>query len=73
MPSAYSLERFIRAMQPWPGAWTTIRIKNNELRIKILKAHIDTKDAIRKTQYERSNNTSPVSRIPYLVMDEVQL
>ncbi|OGM18002.1 hypothetical protein A2685_00885 [Candidatus Woesebacteria bacterium RIFCSPHIGHO2_01_FULL_37_10] len=77
VPSAYSLEGFIRAMQPWPVAWTHINLgKGQELkgkRLKILKAHIDTKDAIRKTQYERSNNTSPVSRIPYLVMDEVQL
>ena len=48
VPSAYSFERFVRAMQPWPGAWTTIRIKNQELRIKILKAHLDTKD---KTPY----------------------
>lgn len=39
-------ERFIRAMYPWPGAWTEIDIDNKELgiskkRLKILKAHLE--------------------------------
>ena len=35
-------ERFIRAMQPWPGAWTKIKILDTKiLRLKIYKAHID--------------------------------
>jgi methionyl-tRNA formyltransferase len=42
-------ERFIRAMQPWPGAWTRVNLQitkstNNESqikRLKILKAHLE--------------------------------
>lgn len=36
-PADY-IERVVRAYHPWPGAWTTARIKNHELRIKILKS-----------------------------------
>ncbi|MFH0864300.1 MAG: methionyl-tRNA formyltransferase [Candidatus Gottesmanbacteria bacterium] len=46
------IERFIRAMDPWPGAWTEIELRiknkqsfssNSELRkrLKILKAHLE--------------------------------
>lgn len=31
-------ERFIRAMAPWPGAWTKLE---NQKRLKLLKAHIE--------------------------------
>jgi len=31
-------ERFIRAMQTWPGAWTHL---SNEKRLKLLKAHLE--------------------------------
>lgn len=34
-------ERFIRAMSPWPGAWSKVRIMNKDLRIKILSAHLE--------------------------------
>lgn len=39
-------ERFIRAMRPWPGAWTLIKLKvgGEKLvtkRLKLLKAHLD--------------------------------
>jgi methionyl-tRNA formyltransferase len=38
-------ERFIRAMQPWPGAWTQVQftINNSQFtkRLKIYKAHTD--------------------------------
>jgi methionyl-tRNA formyltransferase len=33
-----STERFIRAMFPWPGAWTLLP---NEKRLKLLKSHLD--------------------------------
>jgi len=39
------VERFIRAMQPWPGAWTLIKLTiNNEQftkRLKLLKSHLE--------------------------------
>lgn len=37
------VERFIRAMHPWPGAWSWVKAKNEKLRLKLLKAHFDTK------------------------------
>jgi methionyl-tRNA formyltransferase len=41
---AVEAERFFRAMQPWPGAWTFVRISptdTKDRRLKILKAHIE--------------------------------
>jgi methionyl-tRNA formyltransferase len=42
-----AVERFIRALSPWPGAWTTIAIKDQKInsknthqRLKILSAHV---------------------------------
>ena len=32
-------ERFIRAMQPWPLAWTTVRISPTDRKIRRLKIH----------------------------------
>lgn len=45
-PDAQHLERFIRAMSPWPGAWTEVKLgtRHEELgtrRLKILKAHVE--------------------------------
>lgn len=40
--SPTTIHRFIRAMKPWPVAWSKINISNQKLRIKILKAHIET-------------------------------
>ncbi|NOY15241.1 MAG: methionyl-tRNA formyltransferase [bacterium] len=36
------LDCFIRAMTPWPGAWTFIKLNNIKKRLKILKAHLDS-------------------------------
>lgn len=62
-PADYN-ERFIRAMYPWPVAWTEIKVKRNTQyvirRLKILKAHIKRK-------------SSHVSRLTSLVLDQVQL
>jgi methionyl-tRNA formyltransferase len=41
-----NIERFTRAMQPWPTAWTTITINNQEMRLKILKAHIENEKLV---------------------------
>lgn len=43
IPTPEILERFIRAMHPWPIAWSTIRIAGGKdtKRLKILKAHIE--------------------------------
>ncbi|HJY98183.1 MAG TPA: methionyl-tRNA formyltransferase [Patescibacteria group bacterium] len=36
-------ERFVRAMGPWPGAWTWVKLsaKDEPKRLKILKAHLE--------------------------------
>jgi len=51
-PSPQALERFIRAMQPWPIAWTQVVFPNghkaaqNQKRLKILKAHLEDKKLV---------------------------
>ncbi|MBA3724672.1 MAG: methionyl-tRNA formyltransferase [Candidatus Levybacteria bacterium] len=35
-PPPDHIERMTRAYYPWPNAWTTVRMKNKELRIKLL-------------------------------------
>jgi methionyl-tRNA formyltransferase len=37
--SAKYIERFIRGMQPWPGAFSQLKMKNEKLRIKFLKSN----------------------------------
>lgn len=40
--SAESLDCFIRAVTPWPGAYTILKMKNQiSKRLKILKAHVE--------------------------------
>lgn len=34
-------EQFIRAMSPWPGAWTYVMANELKKRLKILKAHLE--------------------------------
>ncbi|MEA3449365.1 MAG: methionyl-tRNA formyltransferase [Patescibacteria group bacterium] len=42
--SAKYIERFIRGMQPWPGAFGQLKIKNEELRIKIIWTSFEVLD-----------------------------
>ena len=54
-----NLERFIRAMQPWPVAWTKININGKEKRLKILNAHlVNKKLVIDNIQIEGKNPVS---------------
>ncbi len=45
-PTAGNLSNFIRAMDPWPIAWSNIKIKSQVLRIKLLKTHTEDKQLI---------------------------
>ncbi len=55
-PSAQTLDRFIRAITPWPGAYTTVRIKEEQKRMKILKAHCEENTlVIEEVQIEGKN------------------
>lgn len=60
-----TVHRFIRAMHPWPVAWSRIRIsgKQDTRRLKILKAHLEVQNDERRTKNKK----------PYLVLDKVQL
>lgn len=40
-PSPTSLEKFIRALDPWPLAWTYLKMGSNQKRLKILKGHLE--------------------------------
>lgn len=54
-------ERFIRAMNPWPGVWTYIKLspKESQKRLKILEAHIEEgKIILDKVQLEGKNEVS---------------
>lgn len=61
-PTSYNLMNFIRAMSPWPGAWTTVTLSDNQdpKRLKILKSHLEV-------------NQPPNTTNQRLVLDEVQL
>lgn len=48
-------ERFIRAMLPWPTAWTYLP---NQKRLKILKAHLDEKDQLVLDEVQMEGKTS---------------
>lgn len=60
--SPEEVERFIRAMQPWPGAWTLVRLNPEDpakRRLKLLKSHIDNgKLVIDEVQLEGKNPVS---------------
>jgi methionyl-tRNA formyltransferase len=58
VPSANSLYNFIRAMQPWPIAWTNVRL-NQEKRLKLLNSHLDEQKLILdEVQLEGKNPVS---------------
>lgn len=40
------LERFIRAMLPWPTAWTNIEINGEQKRLKILNSHLENNNLL---------------------------
>ena len=48
LPTPTSLERFIRAMQPWPISWTNVMLssKKNPKRLKILNAHLESEKLV---------------------------
>ncbi len=74
-PSASSLLNFIRAMYPWPGAWTYVQLtkkqkdKNIEKQLKIIKAHLE----LQTKQPENKKSKTPQPSGYCLVPDLVQL
>lgn len=54
------IERKIRAMDPWPGAWTYVIISGSKKRLKLLKGHLDEKNnlIVDEVQLEGKNPVS---------------
>ena len=58
-PSSYTLDCFIRAMDPWPQAWTNITIGKETRRLKIIKSHLEEeKLVLDEVQLEGKNPVS---------------
>lgn len=62
-PNAALIDRFIRALTPWPGAWTEITLGTgwnfSQKRLKILKSHLeDDKLVLDEVQLEGKNPIS---------------
>lgn len=69
-PAPEAVERFIRAMQPWPVAWTTINVGEGVTkRLIIHKSHLEP---IIGHQTPTTKHNSPNTNHK-LVLDEVQL
>ena len=44
-----NIERFIRAMSPWPGAWTLVKLNSGDAtikRLKLLGSHIENEKLV---------------------------
>ena len=41
-PTPITIHNFIRALDPWPLAWTEIKISGTSKRLKIIKAHLES-------------------------------
>ena len=58
-PNPENIERFIRAMDPWPIAWTTIEVNGEDRRLKLLKSHLEGgKLVLDEVQLEGKNKVS---------------
>ena len=58
-PTAKNIERFIRAMHPWPEAWTCINISGKKLRLKLINAKSENNKLIlENVQLEGKNPVS---------------
>ncbi|MBI4033106.1 MAG: methionyl-tRNA formyltransferase [Candidatus Blackburnbacteria bacterium] len=63
VPDSSFLERFIRALDPWPGGWTNIKLTSYQVsklaRLKLLKAHVEgEKLVLDQVQLEGKNPVS---------------
>ncbi|MBI5614464.1 methionyl-tRNA formyltransferase [Candidatus Gottesmanbacteria bacterium] len=67
------IQRAFRAFSPWPGIWTTIEIKGDQKRLKILDVSIDPSAQTLKIKTVQLEGKSPVSweqfTTAYLIAD----
>jgi len=61
IPNAKFLDRFIKAMKPWPAAWTKVKINEKELRLKLIDAHLDFKTGYLVLDKVQLEGKGPVS------------
>ncbi len=61
-PSPQFLNRMIRAYHPWPGVWTELRIRNQELRIKFLPKKIIQVEGKKPMSYKDFLNGYPEAK-----------
>lgn len=57
-PTSENISRFIQTMNPWPSAWTLVKINDKEMRLKILKAHVEEILVLDEVQLEGKNSVS---------------
>lgn len=58
-PTPQNIEKFVRAMRPWPGVWTKFKLDNIEKRLKILGTHVENGHlGIDEVQLEGKNPVS---------------
>ena len=55
------IERAFRAFTPWPGIWTTLNIKGEQKRLKILDVSINSSDQTLKIETVQLEGKTPVS------------
>lgn len=60
-PNALTINRFIRAMKPWPIAWTNVTINEKKLRLKLLSSHLDTDSGYLVLDEVQIEGKNPVS------------
>jgi len=72
-PNPYTLDSFIRALDPWPGAWTLLGLSSSghAKRLKILKAHLNKPLAI--SHPPASHTRKRFGQGQSLIIDLVQL
>lgn len=44
--NAKTLNNFIKAMQPWPIAWTIVTINETQLRLKLISSHVENNNLL---------------------------
>lgn len=60
-PDAETITRFIKAMSFWPTAWTKITVKNQEKRVKLLKAHINEESGYLELDEVQLEGKNPIT------------
>lgn len=56
LPDSVFVERLMRALYPWPGVWTQVKINNEAKRLKILKVEISNNELVlQEVQLEGKN------------------